>query len=57
MRDMAVIAEQQSQGVLARCELNFGRRAAVPEVHMLVVSRYRQPGRRKSGIDQQVVMT
>jgi len=54
---MPVIREQKSQRMLAGLERNLRRCAAITEVHMIGISRNRQPQIGKIRVDQQVMVT
>ena len=55
--NMKVISQQHAQRVCARIEAYFGRSAAVTEVNMVLIRRYREPEIGETGIDEQVVVT
>ena len=55
--NMKVISQQHAQCVRAGFEGYFGRGAAVTEVNMVLIRRYREPEIGETGIDEQVVVT
>lgn len=56
MRDMQVIAQQHLQRMLAGWQGNFGRRAAIAEMNMILIFGDWHPKIRNLGIDEQVVV-